>query len=256
MDSSETKLLEKTCSTCGITKLKHMFVNGRNWCKNCRNEKTRNDYSKLQLTDITEQKCNLCELIKSISEFHKGRKICAVCTSKKRREKYANDDDYKKRVIKETTKYRKSKNWHDNKLEELKRKIRSNILRYIKNKNKRTMEYLGCSREDYMKWLMSSDNNYTFENHGKDWHIDHVIPLSKFDINDEEQQLIAFNWRNTMPLSCQENLKKNNKIIKSQVEQHYKKLVEYHLENKLDLPQVFIDLFAKHLVAGSPLEPN
>jgi hypothetical protein len=34
------------------------------------------------------------------------------------------------------------------------------------------------------------------------------------------------------------------------------KLLEYHLENKLDLPQVFIDLFAKHLVAGSSLEPS
>ncbi len=48
---------------------------------------------------------------------------------------------------------------------------------------------------------------------------------------------------------------KNNKIIKTQIEHHYKKLVEYHKEKQLDLPQVFIDLFAKHLVAGSPLEP-
>jgi hypothetical protein len=47
-----------------------------------------------------------------------------------------------------------------------------------------------------------------------------------------------------MPLSPSVNLKKNNKIIKSQVEQHYKKLVEYHIENKLELPQVYIDLFA------------
>ena len=84
----------------------------------------------------------------------------------------------------------------------------------------------------------------TFENYGKEWHIDHVIPLSKFDITNEEQQLLAFNWRNTMPLSVEENLKKNNKIIKSQIEQHYKNLLEYHIENKLDLPQVFIDLFA------------
>jgi len=58
-----------------------------------------------------------------------------------------------------------------------------------------------------------------------------------------------------MPLSVKENLSKNNKIIKEQIENHYKKLLEYHLENKLDLPQVFIDVFAKHLVAGSPLEP-
>ena len=58
-----------------------------------------------------------------------------------------------------------------------------------------------------------------------------------------------------MPLSCVENLKKNNKIIKLQVEKHYEKLVEYNTKNNLDLPQVYIDLFAKHLVAGSPLEP-
>ncbi|NBP58102.1 OmpH family outer membrane protein, partial [bacterium] len=68
--------------------------------------------------------------------------------------------------------------------------------------------------------------------------------LSPIIKQNEEEQLIAFNWRNTMPLSCEENLKKGNKIIKSQVEQHYKKLVEYHTENKLDLPQVYIDLFA------------
>jgi hypothetical protein len=69
-----------------------------------------------------------------------------------------------------------------------------------------------------------------------------------FNLENEDEQLLAFNWRNTMPLSCEENLKKGNKIIKSQVDKHYKKLVEYHTKNNLDLPQVYIDLFAKHLV--------
>ena len=32
--------------------------------------------------------------------------------------------------------------------------------------------------------------------------------------------------------------------ICKQIEQHYKNLVEYHTEHKLDLPQVYIDLFA------------
>jgi hypothetical protein len=123
------------------------------------------------------------------------------------------------------------------------------------NKDKKTIEYLGCSSNEYLKWILINNNGYTLENRGKEWHIDHVIPLSKFNLDDEEQQTIAFNWRNTMPLSCKENLSKNNKIIKEQIEQHLIKLIEYHKENKLDLPQVFIDLFAKHLVAGSPLEP-
>ena len=55
-----------------------------------------------------------------------------------------------------------------------------------------------------------------------------------------------------MPLSCKENLSKNNKIFKSQIEQHLKNLVDYHKKNNIVLPQIYIDLFAKHLDAGSP----
>ena len=63
------------------------------------------------------------------------------------------------------------------------------------------------------------------ENYGKIWHIDHVIPISKFDLNNNEEQLVAFNWRNTMPLSSRENLSKNNKIIKEQVLEHVDKIL-------------------------------
>ena len=94
------------------------------------------------------------------------------------------------------------------------RNVRSRIFSAIKNKSKHTIIYLGCNCSDYLKWLLKNKNSYTFENYGKEWHIDHVIPISKFDITNEEQQLLAFNWRNTMTLSVEENLKKNKKIIK------------------------------------------
>jgi hypothetical protein len=133
---------------------------------------------------------------------------------------------------------------------------RTRIIAALKNikKNKHTIEYLGCDCKFYLNWLLTNNPIYTFENYGKEWHIDHVIPLSKFNIECDEEQLIAFNWRNTMPLSVKENLSKNNKIIKSQIEQHYKKLTEYHIENKIEMPQLFIDLFAKHLVDGNSLK--
>ena len=122
----------------------------------------------------------------------------------------------------------------------------------MKNKNKSTSEYLGCSRDEYIKWLLCNNNNYNLENRGSEWHIDHVIPLSQFDLENEQEQILAFNWRNTMPLSCQENLSKGIKIIKEQIEQHYKNLIDYHNKNNLELPIEFIDLFAKHLDAGKP----
>lgn len=140
--------------------------------------------------------------------------------------------------------------------EKFKRNIRSRIRIALKDKrNKHTCEYLGCSHIEYINWISYNDNEFTLENHGTEWHIDHVIPLSKFNFENEEDIEIAFNWRNTMALSAKENLSKNNKIIIEQIEQHYKKLVKYHTENKIKMPQKYIDLYAKHLVAGNPLEP-
>jgi hypothetical protein len=142
----------------------------------------------------------------------------------------------------------------DEPVEKFKRTVRSRIYLAIK-KDKHTIEYLGCTSKEYLHWLLSNGNDYyTLENRGQYWHIDHVIPLSKFNLENEEEQLIAFNWRNTMPLSVKENLSKNNKIFIPQVEQHLKLLSEYHIKNNIEMPEKFINLFAKHLVAGTPLE--
>jgi hypothetical protein len=67
--------------------------------------------------------------------------------------------------------------------------------------------------------------------------------------------MIAFNWRNTMPLSAKENLAKNAKILLPQIKEHQQKLQEYHQKNNMILPQKFVDLYAKYLEAGIPLEP-
>jgi hypothetical protein len=132
------------------------------------------------------------------------------------------------------------------------RGIRNRIFYALKKKDKHTIDYLGCTYDEYHKWLFNQ--NYNLDNRSE-WHIDHVISLSTFILDDIEEQQLAFNWRNTTPLPCKENLSKNNKIIKSQLEQHWKLLMEYHEKNNIIMPDKFVVLFAKHLVAGNPLEP-
>ena len=39
-----------------------------------------------------------------------------------------------------------------------------------------------------------------WKNHGKIWEVDHITPLSKFDLTIEENIYKAFNYRNTQPL--------------------------------------------------------
>ena len=297
MDVTDTKPLEKCCSKCGETKIENMFIPKRNICKECRNKNNREKYKALEINEDIQEECNICENQKPISSFIKNRKICKDCNNNKRRTLYINNEEYRKKLIQLATSFKSKKALEKNKqkeeeigidnkkcsccnsikykssfrhnrlkckdcerdepLDKFKRVIRSRIITALIKKNKHTIEYLGCNTTEYLNWLLKNDSGYTLENRGKEWHIDHVIPLSHFDLENEEQQLIAFNWRNTMPLSANDNLKKGMKIIKPQVEQHYKKLVEYHIENKLDLPQVFTDFFCNVAkLTGSSLEPS
>lgn len=294
MNVADTKPLEKCCSRCGIIKSIELFIPKRNICKNCRNFRCREKYKALEITDEIQKVCNECNVTKIQSLFVKNRNICVECNNLKRRIKYQIDEEHRIKMIQKSTEFKQKRiiEQHKQKIEELgidnkrcsccdnikhktmfrhnrlkckdcerdepleklKRLIRSRIIRALNNKNKHTVEYLGCNIPEYSNWLLNNNSGYTLENRGSVWHIDHVIPLSHFDLENEEQQIIAFNWRNTMPLSCQENLKKNNKIIKTQIEQHYKNLAEYHKDNNLELPQEYIDLFAKHLDDGKPLK--
>jgi len=136
----------------------------------------------------------------------------------------------------------------DDPVEKFKRYSRTRIYNCLKrNKSKHYIEYLGCSSTEYFEWMLEHSSEFTLDNYGKEWHIDHVIPLSRFNIDDVESQMLAFNWRNTMPLSAKENLAKNKKILPEQVKSHLDKLTEYHNQKNIEFPQEFIDLFAKFL---------
>lgn len=45
----------------------------------------------------------------------------------------------------------------------------------------------------------------TIENHGKVWDVDHVIPVSAWDLTDPEQSKAAFHWTNLQPMFKAEN---------------------------------------------------
>ncbi len=250
IEISDDKLV--ICNSCNIEMPSSEIVKNRTVCKKCNNEKRRKKYAtndelrKKLIEDATAFKQKrLAErntikqdkLEKLEQEIGKENAICKYCK------------EVKPKIRFRFNRLKCADCERDEPLEKFKRSIRSRIYAAInKKKNKHSIEYLGCNSEEYLKWLEYNSSNYTLNNRGKDWHIDHVIPLSKFNLDDENEQLFAFNWRNTTALSPKENSEKNNKIIPSQIETHLNKLIIYHKENNIEMPQEYINLLAKHLV--------
>lgn len=253
------KSKDRTCKICNIVKNVTLFSrnNLSHICIDCNNIKRRQKYINNEelrnkaiqnSTDYKKNKKAIRDklkqeaLVKLEKEIGMDNTICKYCKEIKAKTHFRHNRLKCKDCERDDPKYIYQK------------RVRTRIHDCIL-KNGKTHEYLGCNRLEYIKWLESNTMGYTINNYGKLWHIDHVIPLSRFDLTKEENVKIAFNWRNTMPLSAKENLAKNSKIILPQIKEHYEKLKIYHKNNNLPLPQKFINLYAKHLEAGIPLEP-
>lgn len=74
--------------------------------------------------------------------------------------------------------------------------------------------YVGCSWEylvSYMEGKFKPGMNWgNYGIHG--WHIDHIKPLSSFDLTDEKQVLEAMNYTNLQPLWATENWSKGGLV--------------------------------------------
>ena len=50
----------------------------------------------------------------------------------------------------------------------------------------------------------------SWDNHGE-WHIDHIKPISLFDLTKIEEQQICFHYTNLQPLWAKENISKGGR---------------------------------------------
>ena len=80
------------------------------------------------------------------------------------------------------------------------------------DKSKPSIEYLGCSIEDFRKHIEDQfREGMTWDNYGE-WHIDHIIPI-KYESPTLEEVVERLNYKNTQPLWAAENLAKGNRYI-------------------------------------------
>jgi hypothetical protein len=98
-----------------------------------------------------------------------------------------------------------------NPLYRIKSNLRRRMNRYLKFKSKSTEEILGISYKEFIIFLENKfTEGMTIEKLGKEIHIDHIIPLSS--ANNEEELYKLCHYTNLQPLWAKDNLEKSNKL--------------------------------------------
>lgn len=90
-------------------------------------------------------------------------------------------------------------------------RIRLNQVLAGREKKGSAVELLGCSGDELVLYLESRFQEGMSWSNRSEWHIDHIIPLSKFDLQNPDELAKACHYTNLQPLWAIDNFKKGNK---------------------------------------------
>ena len=86
------------------------------------------------------------------------------------------------------------------------KKLRKQAQRLDCHKNKKTIKLIGCSAYDFWKYNGSLSTKEL-----NNLHLDHIVPLSWFDLEQEDHVLVSSHWTNLQYLSSEDNLSKSDR---------------------------------------------
>lgn len=184
------------------------------------------------------KKCSKCGSEKETTGFYtRVTRICKECAKEyakeyKKTEKaqqykreYSKRPEVRKKVREYTKEYEKRESYKEKRREYRRKKYREDVQYKLKRvlrrrfhkalkkgyKHGSVVDSLGCTTLELKNYLQNKfKDGMSWENHGE-WHIDHIRPLSGFDLTDREQFLKACHYTNLQPLWAKENIMKSNK---------------------------------------------
>ena len=217
---------EKICDKCEVnypisSYRKYNETSIGKTCKKCLNEldKIRKKNLRQKRSETVFVKCEKCQEEKALKCFAKlkkfyKKKICRSC--------------YPNFLTEQKTEW--CKNEHDTNINYRIKKSLAARLRAVIIKNDSTMNYIGCNIQYLREWF---EYNFTSEmnwdNYGSYWSIDHIIPVCKFELTDEDEKLKCCNWTNLMPVTVKYNSSKKS-IDMEQIEYIVNKIEKFKEE--------------------------
>ncbi len=181
--------------------------------------------------------CSKCNKNKELDNFYKRknsyRSDCKACkkeldkkwttSNRERRAKTAkewcnNNLDYRKEWGRKNKACRNeyyNKQRKENTNFRIAGNLRNRLNMAIRNNQKvgSAVRDLGCPIKEFKKHLEAQwQPGMSWDNYGLyGWHIDHIVPLCKFDLKNREELFKAVHYTNLQPLWAKENLSKGGK---------------------------------------------
>lgn len=92
--------------------------------------------------------------------------------------------------------------------------IRSKVHKLLRGIPTSYKELLGMDLDGFRDWMaFQFEPGMTWDNYGHEWQIDHVLPMSRFDLAESRNRAICFGWTNLQPLWTNDNRLKSNHIF-------------------------------------------
>jgi len=189
-------LIAKKCRLCGEIKSLDDFPNHKEClygkdtrCKACRKTYLAKYHSK-----------NRDKILKSRVEYHKKYRKENRDAIRKRQKKY-------KRSLKGRL------------LENVRKRVHQYVYAHINHKKVRDIvkEDIGCSVDFLIQYLEKKFKpGMNWDNYGE-WHIDHIFPVSKVNLENEEELQKVCHYSNLQPLWAKENMSKGSKIMSKSI---------------------------------------
>lgn len=276
----------KTCTTCQKTKPESEFYSRGLKCKECLKEDGKQRRIQLKEKEIDDpskpKTCNYCGEEKEQKDFRKNRRKCIQCerahgrnyrkngAGKKKAKEWVENNKERMAEL-QSNWYGKNKNninntyvgrYHDDEHFRIHKLTKSSLCSSVSIALKKTTlddkynKHLDCKMGLYKEWLAFTMDFSVMNdlNYGKVWHIDHVIPVDKFDLTNEQDKKDCFHWMNTTPLLSKDNMNKKAKIDINRTSKHLTNLYTFCTIKGITIPESVKKLYAKHLkMTGNPL---
>ncbi len=258
--TKEFPLFFNKCKICGGFKGKPIFINiNGTELKKCSKCKEYKEYSNFGINKHKrkgiEGKCKICQLLhgrtyrennkERLKENNRESRKRNVLKIKERKKIYNEKPINKERLNRK----RRERYKHDLNFKLLLNlRGRMTVMLRGLNKSDTTQNLLGCTIDEFKAYLSSQfDCNMNWDNYGiNGWELEHILPCELFNLIDERQQRVCFNYKNLKPLWHDINRSKQDKLdngrfardMNTQERLDYLKSKGYDFTNLLEEPTV------------------